>query len=160
MASGDKSITSSKKSSGDRTRGRSHTSSRAPQQSGHQGSSSKDFWKVVMLSEDVGDNGRDARREKTMSQEVETKKRNKKKPTVAKQYQCKLCPASFERTGHLHAHIETVHERKKPHACPYGCGKVFAHKSSLGRHIRGYHETSESSTKKPLGRNGSSQQPK
>eukprot|EP00171_Calliarthron_tuberculosum_P016113 IDg16113t1 len=56
-----------------------------------------------------------------------------------RQFGCSQCHASFERRGHLRSHIDTVHERKRPFSCPRLCGKVFGHRSSLSRHIRGTH---------------------
>lgn len=51
-------------------------------------------------------------------------------------FECSRCDARFERRGHLQSHINTVHERKRPFQCPRRCGKVFAHRSSLNRHLR------------------------
>lgn len=28
----------------------------------------------------------------------------------------------------------------RPHCCPYNCGKVYRHRSSVNRHIRIYHQ--------------------
>ena len=39
----------------------------------------------------------------------------------------------------LDAHIETVHEKKKPHLCNL-CGKAFSAKKALQYHIRCVHE--------------------
>lgn len=63
------------------------------------------------------------------------------KPRATRQFPCPNCPdKNFERRGHLDAHIETVHEGKRPHSCPRGCGKVFGHRSSLQRHVKTVHE--------------------
>lgn len=80
------------------------------------------------------------------------KARKSTKTTSTKQFSCKLCSSVFERRGHLEAHVETVHEGKKPHHCPHGCGKVFGHRSSLNRHIKSAHENSEMPPVRPPGR--------
>ncbi|CAN8066663.1 unnamed protein product [Agarophyton chilense] len=60
---------------------------------------------------------------------------------ASRPFACHLCKGRFERIGHLNAHIDAVHNSRKPYKCQYeNCGKCFSHKSSLYRHVRGIHE--------------------
>lgn len=58
-----------------------------------------------------------------------------------RRFRCELCDKRFERRGHRQVHIETVHEGRRTHKCPRGCGKSFAHSSSLRRHVKSAHES-------------------
>eukprot|EP00178_Gracilaria_changii_P021185 TRINITY_DN63071_c0_g1_i1.p2 TRINITY_DN63071_c0_g1~~TRINITY_DN63071_c0_g1_i1.p2 ORF type:complete len:192 (-),score=24.96 TRINITY_DN63071_c0_g1_i1:765-1259(-) len=85
--------------------------------------------------------------------------RQSSRPRSSRQFQCPQCPSLFERRGHLEAHVETVHEGKRPHGCPHNCGKMFGHRSSLSRHVKSAHHkhdlpspsSSSSKTKKHYG---------
>lgn len=57
-----------------------------------------------------------------------------------RRFMCHICEKRFERKGHLESHIEAVHEGRRSHRCPLGCGKAFAHRSSLHRHMRTAHD--------------------
>lgn len=52
---------------------------------------------------------------------------------------CEVCQRGFERRGHLEAHVQSVHEGKRLHTCPHGCGKTYGHESSLQRHVKQVH---------------------
>lgn len=65
----------------------------------------------------------------------ESKRGSSISPDDSKPYQCRQCPARFDRDGHLKVHIEAVHEKKRPFPCQ-GCSASFGHTSSLHRHQR------------------------
>ena len=46
----------------------------------------------------------------------------------------------FQRESSLKTHIETVHEKRRDHACPYCPGAAFGEKGTLTRHIETVHE--------------------
>ena len=53
---------------------------------------------------------------------------------------CTYCEGvAFEYAGKLKTHIETVHEKRRDHACPH-CPSAFGVKSSLKTHIKTVHE--------------------
>ncbi|KAK7039770.1 hypothetical protein R3P38DRAFT_2514509 [Favolaschia claudopus] len=50
-----------------------------------------------------------------------------------REFQCDLCPLSFDRQHDLKRHVET-HSGEKPYLCDRGCGKAFTRKDALKRH--------------------------
>lgn len=145
MSSHDKSTkpsSSSKKTSGHTSSSRSGRGQNVPssgQSSGRHSTKKHDFWSVVLPP----DNGNTPLSPPTAgnpgSHNIDGRKASR--PHSERQFTCELCHSGFERRGHLEAHIETVHEGKRPHHCPYGCGKSFGHRSSLSRHIKSAHES-------------------
>ena len=50
------------------------------------------------------------------------------------------CPGvAFGQKGNLTRHIETVHEKRRDHACPH-CPSAFGQKGDLKTHIKVVHE--------------------
>ena len=76
-------------------------------------------------------------------EEVEIKESNNLKEenieVKKKSHQCLVCDASFDRSGLLKRHVESVHEGKRPFECVL-CFKGFAESSGLKMHIRTVHE--------------------
>ena len=60
-----------------------------------------------------------------------------KKPVVKKTYNCKLCGESFTRTNSLKRHILSIHEQRRPYACPQ-CDQKFKIKYHLQKHVERY----------------------
>ena len=60
--------------------------------------------------------------------------------TTSTKRKCLVCPVCDKKlSGHLSTHISAVHEGKKPFGCD-SCGKYFAEKCKLKRHIAAVHE--------------------
>ena len=57
----------------------------------------------------------------------------------AKPHKCDICETYFTRKGSLNDHILHVHDKVKPHKCKL-CGMCFAQKSKLNNHVRSVHE--------------------
>lgn len=106
--------------------------------------SSSSFWNVVMEPQEKTPDTplRQGQSSHPISRSTGRAKRSSRSGST-KQFPCKHCASIFERRGHLEAHVETVHEGKRPHQCPHGCGKVFGHRSSLSRHIKTAHENAQ-----------------
>ena len=51
-----------------------------------------------------------------------------------KPFQCPLCSYAAAYRGNLNSHIMSVHEKRKPYACPAQCGYACTQKSGLKRH--------------------------
>eukprot|EP00177_Eucheuma_denticulatum_P001163 GFKZ01002094.1.p1 GENE.GFKZ01002094.1~~GFKZ01002094.1.p1 ORF type:complete len:164 (-),score=7.23 GFKZ01002094.1:261-752(-) len=119
---------------------------------------SSSFWNVVLHPQDkaVDTPLRQSQSSHAISRGTGRTKRSSRSGST-KQFPCKHCSSIFERRGHLEAHVETVHEGKRPHHCPHGCGKVFGHRSSLSRHIKSAHENAPNPTL-PKPNRGHSQQ--
>ena len=50
------------------------------------------------------------------------------------------CPGvAYQTKSSPKTHIETVHEKRRDHACPYCKGAAFGEKSSLKTHISAIH---------------------
>lgn len=144
MSSHDKSgkaSSSSKKSSGNSGGSRSSRGQNIPssgQSSGRHSSRHDNFWSVVLEK----DGGTPLSPPTVVTPGARNADGGKApRPHSERQFSCELCKNGFERRGHLEAHIETVHEGKRPHHCPYGCGKSFGHRSSLSRHIKSAHDS-------------------
>ena len=76
-------------------------------------------------------------------EEVEIKESNNLKEenieVEKKSHCCLLCNASFDRSGLLKRHVESVHEEKQPaHMCSV-CDKSFSAKDKLKRHTNSVH---------------------
>lgn len=121
--------------------------------------SSSSFWNVVMHPQDkaVDTPLRQSQSSNPISRGTGSRAKRSSRSGSTKQFPCKHCTSIFERRGHLEAHVETVHEGKRPHHCPHGCGKVFGHRSSLSRHIKSAHENAQNPSS-PQPSRGHSQQ--
>ena len=53
---------------------------------------------------------------------------------LVKPFQCPLCSYAAAYRGNLNSHIMSVHEKRKPYACPAQCGYACTQKSGLKRH--------------------------
>jgi uncharacterized C2H2 Zn-finger protein len=52
-------------------------------------------------------------------------------PVVAL-FACSICTQTFRRKYDLKTHVEAVHEKRRPHACPYeACSASFAHRGTM-----------------------------
>ena len=49
-------------------------------------------------------------------------------------------PERLRGESSLKTHVETVHEKRRDHACPYCNGVAFGEKSTLKTHIKVVHE--------------------
>jgi hypothetical protein len=57
-----------------------------------------------------------------------------------REHACLYCPGvAYQKKQHLKTHIETVHEKRRDHACPH-CPSAFGEKGHLTRHIKVVHE--------------------
>ena len=54
-------------------------------------------------------------------------------------HKCSKCSKAFKFKRYLKSHIQSVHEKKKPHICPT-CSKAFTRKNGLNQHIALVHE--------------------
>lgn len=52
-------------------------------------------------------------------------------------FQCSTCSALFRRKYDLKTHTSAVHEKRRPHVCPYAdvCNASFAHRGTMTKHI-------------------------
>lgn len=114
-----------------------------------QKSKAKEFWNIVLNSpEKISQKDLQKLKQSKRSIPLATKS-SKSSSRDKRNFLCDSCGALFQRIGHLNTHKETVHEGKRPHLCPYGCGKIYGHRSSLNRHIRSVHETLQSQPSLP-----------
>ena len=51
---------------------------------------------------------------------------------------CPHCAAAFGEAGHLKTHVRAVHEKCRDHACPH-CAAASGRASHLTRHVRTQH---------------------
>lgn len=56
---------------------------------------------------------------------------------VRSAFRCHICSVLFKRKYDLKTHIEAVHEKKRPHKCPYSatCKATFAHRGTMTKHV-------------------------
>jgi uncharacterized C2H2 Zn-finger protein len=52
-----------------------------------------------------------------------------------KSFSCTACGSTFRRLPDLQRHYRSLHSDAKPFVCPHGCGKSFARKDALKRHL-------------------------
>jgi DNA-directed RNA polymerase subunit RPC12/RpoP len=59
---------------------------------------------------------------------------------LIREIECPYCPGfAYQTTSDLKRHIETVHEKRRDHACPH-CPSAFGQKSTLRTHVETVHE--------------------
>ncbi|CAN6647250.1 hypothetical protein TRVA0_022S01068 [Trichomonascus vanleenenianus] len=65
-------------------------------------------------------------------------KKEEDKPAKRKPYQCNSCGRAFARREHLFRHIETTHQNQKDFKCSI-CFRVFSRKDNMMQHARNKH---------------------
>jgi len=74
--------------------------------------------------------------DQTLRSEGDKGKGRRNRKERRRQHECLYCPKAFDRPSSLAAHIKT-HTGDKPFKCDHpGCGKDFAVRSNLTRHLR------------------------